>query len=178
MSRRARILRRGLAVGGLLLFALPSVRAAESLPDPTRPPASARIAPTAAAPDADAKLELRAIFFADDRRFAVLNGRRVEVGDRVAGAEVVAIDVDRVRLRREGETLELELVAPAFKNARRSGRSSPTLAAPAAPTPSPATATATTRAPTSPTNSVAASPAAPLGGDAEPTSVHPRGALR
>lgn len=130
MSRRERILRRGLAAGALLLCALSPVHAAESLPDPTRPPASARLATPTTAPDADAKLELRAIFFADDRRFAVVNGRRVATGDRIAGAEVVAIEVDRVRLRRGGETLELELVAPAFKNARRSGRPSPSPAAP------------------------------------------------
>jgi hypothetical protein len=45
----------------------------------------------------------------------------VQVADRIAGAEVLAIEIDRVRLRREGEIVELELVAPAFKNARRAG---------------------------------------------------------
>lgn len=91
------------------------------LSDPTRPPVSAQI--VAAEPDVPARgeLSLRGIFHADDRRFAVIDGRRVEVGDRIAGAELIAIEVDRVRLRRDGALVEIELVASAFKSARARG---------------------------------------------------------
>lgn len=118
MSRTSPMIRGTIACGTLLLFGAPLGRAAESLPDPTRPPAANRIA-APAAQDTNEKLELRAIFHAEDRRFAVINGRRVQTADRVAGAEVLAIEVDRVRLLRDGEIVELELVAPAFKNARQ-----------------------------------------------------------
>jgi hypothetical protein len=94
-------------------------QADEMLSDPTRPPVSAPAAPGGPEQDANAPLELRAIFHADDRRFAVINGRRVQTADHVAGAEVVSVEVDRVRLRRDGEIIELELVSSAFKNARK-----------------------------------------------------------
>lgn len=121
MSRRIRRIGGTIASGALLLVGALLGRAAESLPDPTRPPAASLLAAPVAAQDANEKLELRAIFHADDRRFAVINGRRVQTADHIAGAEVLAIEVDRVRLRRDGEIVELELVAPAFKNARRTG---------------------------------------------------------
>ncbi|MFO0691014.1 MAG: hypothetical protein U0900_20115 [Myxococcota bacterium] len=125
MSSRQLVTCSAIAGGALLLLGVELGRAADALPDPTRPPAGSLIAQPAPAPDANEKLELRAIFHADDRRFAVINGRRVQAADRVAGAEVVSIEVDRVRLRRDGEIVELELVAPAFKNARRSRPASP-----------------------------------------------------
>ena len=108
------------AAVALLLFSVATVRASEPLPDPTQPPAAA-LAVEAEVPEqkATAELELRAIFHADDRRIAVINGRRVEVSDQIGGARVLAIETDRVRLERAGEIIELELVSPAFKNARR-----------------------------------------------------------
>ena len=118
------------AAVALLLFSVATVRASEPLPDPTQPPAAA-LAVEAAVPEqkATADLELRAIFHADDRRIAVINGRRVEVSDQIGGARVLAIEIDRVRLERAGEIIELELVSPAFKNARqadeRADRSTP-----------------------------------------------------
>ncbi|MBK7951733.1 MAG: hypothetical protein IPK00_23960 [Deltaproteobacteria bacterium] len=120
MSRTSPMIGGTIASGALLLFGALLGHAAESLPDPTRPPAASLIA-APAAQDTNEKLELRAIFHAEDRRFAVINGRRVQTADRIAGAEVLAIEVDRVRLRRDGEIVELELVAPAFKNARQTG---------------------------------------------------------
>lgn len=100
-------------------------RADAPLSDPTQPPAAARIA--ADEPEAvdHGQPSLHGIFHASDHRFAVVDGRRVEVGDRVAGARVVAIEIDRVRLRRDGALIEIELVASAFKNARRSRPATP-----------------------------------------------------
>lgn len=107
------------ALASTLLGEAPPVHADAVLSDPTQPPAAARVAE--AEPDEVVRGEpaLHGIFHADDRRFAVVDGRRVEVGDRVAGAQVVAIEVDRVRLRRDGVLVEIELVASAFKKARR-----------------------------------------------------------
>ncbi|MEZ4333276.1 MAG: hypothetical protein R3F35_16055 [Myxococcota bacterium] len=102
-----------------LLLTAASARAGEPLPDPTRPPAEALSASPTPEVAAPSRLELRAIFHADDRRIALLDDRRVGVGDRVADATVIAIDADRVRLRRGGEIVEIELVSSAFKNARQ-----------------------------------------------------------
>lgn len=120
MSSRSRMpMRRVACAVALLLSAAASARAGEALPDPTRPPAEALPAsptPEAAAPS---RLELRAIFHAEDRRLALLDDRRVGVGDRVGDATVIAIESDRVRLRKAGEIVEIELVSSAFKNARQ-----------------------------------------------------------
>lgn len=121
------------AAAALLLSSVATVRASEPLPDPTRPPAEA-LAVEAEVPEqkATADFELRAIFHADDRRIAVINGRRVAVSDQVGGARVLAIEKSRVRLERGGEIVELELVSPAFENARKTDerRSVPASAAP------------------------------------------------
>ena len=106
------------AAAALLLLSAATVRASEPLPDPTQPPAAA-IEAEVPEQKATAELELRAIFHADDRRIAVINGRRVEVSDQIGGARVLVIEIDRVRLERAGEIIELELVSPAFKNARQ-----------------------------------------------------------
>jgi MSHA biogenesis protein MshK len=75
---------------------------ASELPDPTRPelalPASSERGPAAAG------FELRAVLIGSARRVAVINGRPVEVGDWIEGAEVLSIEAGRVRLRTpEGE---------------------------------------------------------------------------
>lgn len=110
--------RTALAASLAAVLASASLHAAEPLPDPTRPPASARVDARPAAPVRDEALVLHAIFHADDRRIAVINGRRVRVAESIGDARVLAIEIDRVRLRRGDEIVELELVSPAFKNAR------------------------------------------------------------
>lgn len=100
------------------VLAAASPHAAEPLADPTRPPAAAHLDAAPAAPAADGTLVLRAILHADDRRIAVINDRRVRVSESIGDARVLAIEIDRVRLRRGDELIELELVSPAFKNAR------------------------------------------------------------
>lgn len=110
-------------IGGFLAtaFALGPARAAEPLSDPTRPPDAARATVATVAPSGDGALALHAIFHADDRRIAVINGVRVRESESIEGARVLAIEADRVRLRRGTEIVELELVSPAFKNARLAG---------------------------------------------------------
>lgn len=106
----------GLAVA----FAPVPARAEEALSDPTRPPAAALVPPAVA--DASgperADITLQAIVQAAGRRVAVVNGTRVEVGERVAGARVLAIGSNHVRLQRADETIDLVLVSPAFERAR------------------------------------------------------------
>ena len=109
-----------IALGSALLLAIATARAAEPLPDPTQPPAAALRTADLPAKNEEEGLDLRAIFHAGDRRIAVINGRRVRENDRIGGARILAIDVDRVRLQRGDQIVELELVSRAFKNARDS----------------------------------------------------------
>lgn len=86
-----------------------SAFAAAELLDPTRPHgwrASASI-PAEAGPQPDDMLLLQGIFHRAGRRTAIINGQRVVIGDRVAGAEVLAIGRHGVTLRRKGERVEL-----------------------------------------------------------------------
>lgn len=90
----------------------------ESLLDPTMP--QGWQVPLATVDDGDApqaNLMLQGTYSVAGRRSAVISGRRVAVGDRVQGAEVVRVDKDRVVLRRDGEALELTLPLPNVKTA-------------------------------------------------------------
>lgn len=96
----------GLALTSLaagLAFAGPSS-------DPTRPPDFTTARAATEARQNEAPLELQAVFFAEGRRVAIINGERLRVDDRLQSARVVRIERDRVSLRRDGETIELRLV--------------------------------------------------------------------
>ena len=90
---------------------LPSAgNARDPLPDPTRPPASLAHSAQTSIQDPDTKLDLRAIFFSDGRRLAVINGQRLREQDRIGSARVLEIMPDRVRLTRDGGEFELTLI--------------------------------------------------------------------
>ena len=106
----------------LVFCALPS--AADPPQDPTRPPSfgMSREASDASGSDDTEELSLQAVFQAESRRVAIVNDRRVGVGDIVRSARVVSIEGDRVTLRRRGQTIELELIPMAVKRRPESGR--------------------------------------------------------
>ena len=121
MSRRTRSFARAAVCLSIAFGIAAVVRAADPLSDPTRPEIAAETQSTTT-PSTPEALVLHAILHAEDRRLAVVNGRRVVVGDFVDGAHVLAIEADHVRVERAGETLELELVSPAFKRVRAQER--------------------------------------------------------
>ena len=84
------------------------------LPDPTRPPGISPDAPSAA-PSAPREPRLTSIVVAPERRLAVIDGQPVRVGDEIAGARVVTIQPERVRLRRGDETITLRLGGASVK---------------------------------------------------------------
>jgi len=78
-----------------LLSASPSP-GAEALRDPTRPPQGI----AAREPGAEtANWRVTAILISPQRRVATVNGKAVQIGDRVSGARVVEIAPGAVRLR-------------------------------------------------------------------------------
>jgi MSHA biogenesis protein MshK len=101
---------RRLALAVLLFAAV--ARAQGDLPDPTRP----EVAPAAAAEPEKraARFELGAVLIGSERRVALINGVAVAVGESVDGAEVLAIQPGRVRIRTSEGEQELSL-APAVR---------------------------------------------------------------
>ncbi|TVQ31322.1 MAG: hypothetical protein EA370_12955 [Wenzhouxiangella sp.] len=84
--------------------------------DPTRPPSAQEIRAflgqdsNAAEPEVQ-RWQLQSILIADQRRIAIINGRRVSEGDRFDAAEVLTIEPGRVELRHRTETIVLTLAS-------------------------------------------------------------------
>ena len=90
---------------------------AAALFDPTRPQGwqAPEVTQDGQGEPAAAVLKLQGTFNMAGRRSAVINGRRVGVGDRVSGAEVIEISKDRVVLQVDGERMELAKTLPTIK---------------------------------------------------------------
>jgi MSHA biogenesis protein MshK len=119
-----------------LLLATANATARDALPDPTEPPPGIGPLILNAVADPQETLDLKAIFFARDRRVAIINDQRVQEGGSIGAARILEIAPNRVRLLREGEEIMLELVESGIK--RDSGSdaaATPASAPPAAPAP-------------------------------------------
>lgn len=100
-----------LLIGFALLIAV-AVASAEELPvrDPMRPFTTVQAVggdanPAAAGP----RFVLTAVLLAAERRVAVVNGEPRLLGDTVAGAKIVAIEANAVRLQEGGNELVIPL---------------------------------------------------------------------
>ena len=91
-------------LGWLLLAAEPTWGA--SFADPTSPYVGGAPTPTSG---------LQSVLISDQRKIAVIDGRRVGVGDRVGQAVVTDIQPYRVLLRRGDQTITLKLQPQAIK---------------------------------------------------------------
>ena len=79
------------------------------LQDPTQP---ASFTPAASS---DITLTLESVLLGPQRKVAVINGKIVAEGDSVAGAKVITIGKNSVRLRHRGQTVELVLRVTAIR---------------------------------------------------------------
>jgi MSHA biogenesis protein MshK len=104
MSRRR--LRTFVAAAVLAAGALGCAVEAAAARDPMRPPRPVA-APAAARPVPEPVLT--AIIGSDARRVAIVNGRVVRAGDRVDGADILAVLEDGIRYGRAGVARELKL---------------------------------------------------------------------
>jgi hypothetical protein len=98
----------------LLLLLVPGLATAATLRDPTRPPDSLSVAGDVVEPG-PSRWRLQGMFYRDGSRSALVNGRRVGVGDRVDGARVVSVDDRAVVLQRDGDRFELTPADPRVK---------------------------------------------------------------
>ena len=79
--------------------------AVAGLRDPTRP-----YSPRQPVTGASSSFVVTAVFISSRRNVAIVNGKRVSVGDRINGAAVVAIHDDRVRLDLNGREVTARLL--------------------------------------------------------------------
>jgi MSHA biogenesis protein MshK len=98
-----------LALAALMLIS-PHTAFGNELRDPTRPYSATPRNVNVAVP-----YRVSAVFVARDRRVAIVNGKRVVEGDRVAGATVAAIHDNRVQLTVGGKKIVVHLLPPASR---------------------------------------------------------------
>ncbi len=85
--------------------------------DPTRPMQPSQFFGDSAAVNLD-QLMLQSILYAPQRRIAVINGTRLQEGDRIGTARVVRIEAARVLLETSGGMRTLRLLPTHFKKVR------------------------------------------------------------
>jgi len=108
---------------GILLLACGSkAMAAQSLPDPTRPPATLIVGATAVASAASGPT-LQSVLISPGRKVAVISGQTVQVGGMVGDARVVRIAEGEVVLVRGGQSQTLKLFPGVEKRQAKSGAS-------------------------------------------------------
>jgi hypothetical protein len=91
-----------------VLLVCPDGRA-DTLHDPTRP---ATLPTAALVPKGDAAVHLEAILGTDKSRLAIINGKVVHVGERVADALITEIGPQTIRYVRNGQIGTLKLPDP------------------------------------------------------------------
>lgn len=98
----------------LLVACVTTLGNAFALSDPTRPTDPAAYFGTGSTANAR-QWSLQSILFASDRRIAVINGTRVQEGDRIGSARVVRIRDSQVLLHTGGRSLTLHLLPDTVK---------------------------------------------------------------
>lgn len=97
----------------LILIGLSGAVQAESMPDPTRPPAGMDATIPVVVPSGPALQLIRTL---DGKRMAIISGQAVKVGAKVGEAIVTRIDEDRVVLRGAEGVQTLKLFPDVEKN--------------------------------------------------------------
>lgn len=82
-----------------LLLTMSAKAAADRLVDPTRPPQ----APSRSSDPSYEGVRVEAVLRAADRDLAIVNGKIVRAGDRIAGVQIEAILPDGIRYVRDGQ---------------------------------------------------------------------------
>lgn len=113
-----KLLRIALALAGMMVLSATAI--AETLGDPTRPPAALIPAQSASA-TAHAAPALQSVLISHGRRIAIINGKEVRVNDLYNGARVVKILESEVVLRNGRDVQVLKLFPDVDKRATRHG---------------------------------------------------------
>ncbi len=100
-------------IGYTALLLLLATGTCIALEDPMQPPGSSAMHSSAAA--GGAGFVLSSTLIAHDRKAAVINGKRLVIGDSIGGARVVEILPTRVHLIYQGRPLTVNLLPVAVK---------------------------------------------------------------
>jgi hypothetical protein len=101
---------RTVALAAVLLVTVGAARAEEKPErDPMRPFGAVTVNGGAARTVDGPRFAVTSVLIAPTRRIAVVNGKPLQLGDVVDGAEIVAIEPGTVRLRENGTELVLSL---------------------------------------------------------------------
>lgn len=111
---------KGLSFVGMLLAAfLGFVGLAQAqLDDPTRPPGYQLVLPGGKKAATQTRYLLSSVQISKMRRSAVINDRRVEIGDSVSGAKVMDIYPASVKLEKQGKVFTVRLLSQVVKKVR------------------------------------------------------------
>lgn len=111
-----------IALSVLSLAAVVAAQAGNPLADPTRPASATD--PVAAAPESG-EVRVQAIVIRGDSRVAVVDGRVVRAGDRIANVLIEEVTPDGVRYSHDGQSRFARLKSPTSLPVRRGGAPSP-----------------------------------------------------
>jgi len=90
--------------------------AAEQLKDPMRPPEQGAIHTATGEPRSfESRYRLDSVIIAPNRRLAIINGRKLALGDRIDHARLVAVHATEVTLSIAGKTHVLSLLPLSIK---------------------------------------------------------------
>jgi MSHA biogenesis protein MshK len=111
-----------------LAMAATGLAYAQTLPDPTRPPAGFNLAVGAAAPAQAAPdpLVLESVLIHPDTRIAIINGERLRLGQKIRGLRLVRIADSEVVLLEGSERRTLKLYPGVRKKPTGAGEPPPT----------------------------------------------------
>ncbi len=101
-----------------MAFLMLSNNVLAQLDDPTRPPGYRLVLPGGKKASTKTYYSLSSVRISQMRRTAVINDRRVEAGDIVNGAKVVAIYPSSVKLTKQGKTFTIRLLSQVVKKVR------------------------------------------------------------
>lgn len=99
-----------------LSLALLGTASAETINDPMRPPGKAMLAATASGKQAvAARYRLDSVIIAPNRRQAIINGKRLSLGERIGNATLIDVQATQVTLRLAGKPYIVTLLPLSIK---------------------------------------------------------------
>jgi hypothetical protein len=106
-----------LALG--MISALAAADTGSMLPDPTRPYAFATTIQAETLPAEGVQWRLSGVRIREGEKSAILNGKVVRIGDRLAGATIVEVNPADVVLTQDGQRIVVKMILSSIKKPAR-----------------------------------------------------------
>jgi hypothetical protein len=102
-----------------MISALAAADTGAMLPDPTRPYAFATTVQAETLPAEGVQWRLSGVRIREGEKSAILNGKVVRIGDRLAGATIVEVNPADVVLTQDGQRIVVKLILSSIKKPAR-----------------------------------------------------------